>query len=165
MPYRGAQDTASVRAALQHALDNYKPGNTKLFPSDITRSDTRTFGESHADELKKITSQQPGLPITPPAVVVPLPTKDQAQGGASGGATINTVTPPGTTQTATVAVAAPPSNAPGSMSVPFGAPPAKSETAEEEKKRLEREEREKILHDGSDAPSSKDEELPPYREL
>ncbi|KAH7883648.1 Eisosome component PIL1-domain-containing protein [Phlebopus sp. FC_14] len=74
-PYTGAQATAAARAALQRALDNYKTGHINL-PShegaDLSRSDTRSFGESHASELSSIASvhsgeiTHPGLPLTPP---------------------------------------------------------------------------------------------------
>jgi hypothetical protein len=179
MPYRGAQETASVRASLQHALDNYKPGDIKLSPSDITQSDTSTFGESHADELEKIASQQheqPGLPITPPAGVVPLPAKDQAQvtsapppvqapaASPSPFAGATTATPSETTQTAAVAS----SNAPvssGSVLAPAGAPPVKYETAEDEKKRLESEQVDRISQGLGGASTTQDGELPPYQEL
>jgi hypothetical protein len=63
-------------------MDTYKPGQVVLATSvsapDLARSDTRSFGESHASELSSIASHspslhaQPGLPITPPTVVTPL---------------------------------------------------------------------------------------------
>ncbi|KAI6031777.1 hypothetical protein BKA83DRAFT_673496 [Pisolithus microcarpus] len=68
-PYTGAQQTAGARAALQRALDHYRPGLTTLAPADLSRSDTRSFGESHASELGDIPtgeSTHPGLPVTPP---------------------------------------------------------------------------------------------------
>jgi len=87
-PYAGAQTTGRVRASLQHALDNYKTGHITLEPqfaaSDLARSDTRSFGETHASELSSIhsveapthpavTSTQPSanpLPVGPiPAVL------------------------------------------------------------------------------------------------
>lgn len=72
--YHGGQMTATVRATLQQALDNYKPGdiNLPLRPAgaDISRSDTRSFGETHAQELSRISpvgsSVQPTIPLTPP---------------------------------------------------------------------------------------------------
>lgn len=83
-PYRGAQATGAARASLQRALDNYKTGHinlpTPLEGSDLSRFDTRSFGESHASELSSLDSTdisqvtQPGIPLTPPAVHnVPLP--------------------------------------------------------------------------------------------
>ncbi|KAJ7038130.1 Eisosome component PIL1-domain-containing protein [Mycena alexandri] len=74
-PYAGGQATGAARASLQRALDNYKTGHINLPPqtagSDLSRSDTRSFGETHARELSSITSDvstslQPGLPVTPP---------------------------------------------------------------------------------------------------
>ncbi|KAF9229348.1 hypothetical protein BS17DRAFT_17896 [Gyrodon lividus] len=71
--YTGTQATAAARAALQHALDNYKTGIISLPHAglDLSRSDTRSFGESHASELSSIASPStedahPGLPLTPP---------------------------------------------------------------------------------------------------
>jgi hypothetical protein len=58
--YEGAQTTASIRAAVQHALDNYKPGHLELplggGGADLSRSDTRSFGETHASELSSISA-------------------------------------------------------------------------------------------------------------
>ena len=77
-PYQGAQATGETRAALQRALDNYKVGHTQLFVGGpgLARSDTRSFGESHASELSSLTSlsihSQSGLPLTPPSATVPL---------------------------------------------------------------------------------------------
>lgn len=65
-PYNGHQNTGAVRAALQQALDNHKPGTTSFkLPSagaDLSRSDTRSFGESHAAELSNITAYTPPTP-------------------------------------------------------------------------------------------------------
>jgi hypothetical protein len=67
-PYTGAKATATARAALQRALDNYKTGQINLLaqfpPSELERSDTRSFGESHASELSNPRSHS--IPITPP---------------------------------------------------------------------------------------------------
>jgi len=61
--YTGAQTTAAIRAAVQHALDNYKPGHLELplgsSGADLSRSDTRSFGETHASELSSIGSNTP----------------------------------------------------------------------------------------------------------
>jgi len=68
--YDGAQDTASIRAAAQKALDDWKPGQAS-FPVrhnavDLTRSDTKSFGETHADELSYIGhDDSPVRPSTP----------------------------------------------------------------------------------------------------
>ncbi|KAG6845795.1 hypothetical protein H0H87_003849 [Tephrocybe sp. NHM501043] len=75
-PYTGAQVTGAARASLQRALDNYKTGHinlpTQLASADLHRSDTRSFGESHASELSSINSEvthtsSPGLLTTPPS--------------------------------------------------------------------------------------------------
>lgn len=74
-PYTGAQATGAARASLQRALDNYKTGHINLPPqsvgSELSRSDTRSFGETHASELSSISSEvsvhtHPGVPLTPP---------------------------------------------------------------------------------------------------
>lgn len=77
-PYSGAQTTAAARASLQRALDNYKTGHINLpasdGASDLSRSDTRSFGETHASELSSITDtaeQQSSLSVTPPATAHP----------------------------------------------------------------------------------------------
>ncbi|KAJ7597100.1 Eisosome component PIL1-domain-containing protein [Mycena floridula] len=77
-PYEGRQATGAARASLQRALDNYKTGHIHLPDhtegSDLSRSDTRSFGESHASELSSIStdlsssSTQPGIPLTPPII-------------------------------------------------------------------------------------------------
>ncbi|PPQ88616.1 hypothetical protein CVT25_010192 [Psilocybe cyanescens] len=68
-PYTGAQNTGAIRASLQRALDNYKTGHINLpaqaTASDLSRSDTRSFGESHAKELSKIHSDIPTAPHSP----------------------------------------------------------------------------------------------------
>ncbi|KZT30444.1 hypothetical protein NEOLEDRAFT_1082390 [Neolentinus lepideus HHB14362 ss-1] len=84
-PYTGLQATGEIRATLQYALDNYRPGQIDLYtyntnPSNLRKSDTRTFGETHASELSSIhsddasVSTRPSIPITPPGQNVPLPT-------------------------------------------------------------------------------------------
>jgi hypothetical protein len=71
-PYTGAQATGAARASLQRALDNYKTGHinlpSQLSSADLHRSDTRSFGESHASELSSIASEatSPGISTTPP---------------------------------------------------------------------------------------------------
>ncbi|TBU34559.1 Eisosome component PIL1-domain-containing protein [Dichomitus squalens] len=75
-PYTGAQLTASVRATLQQALDHWTVGDTQLklrdpSAADLNRSDTRSFGVTHAQELARINSADPhaksNIPVTPPA--------------------------------------------------------------------------------------------------
>lgn len=87
--YEGAQDTAAIRAAVQKALDNWKPGHIE-FPVqhaavDLDRSDTKSFGETHASELSTIgqgdsPAPRPSTPNQPsgtsshdPSISAPVP--------------------------------------------------------------------------------------------
>ncbi|TFK80281.1 hypothetical protein K466DRAFT_559232 [Polyporus arcularius HHB13444] len=81
-PYTGDQLTASIRTTLQQALDHWQPGSTTLLlreptPADLNRSDTRSFGQTHARELARINTANPNeqssLPVTPPATHDHLP--------------------------------------------------------------------------------------------
>ncbi|KAI0375355.1 hypothetical protein BV20DRAFT_1009716 [Pilatotrama ljubarskyi] len=81
-PYAGAQLTASVRTTLQQALDNYRTGDSTLrlrepSAADLHRSDTRSFGITHANELARIGATDPqgksNIPITPPATAHDVP--------------------------------------------------------------------------------------------
>ncbi len=74
-PYTGAQLTASIRTTLQQALDQWQPGDSTLLlreltAADLSRSDTRSFGVTHAQELARINSAEPNanssIPLTPP---------------------------------------------------------------------------------------------------
>jgi hypothetical protein len=224
-PYTGAQATAAARASLQHALDNYKTGNINLPPhigADLSRSDTRSFGESHASELSSIASTptehaHPGLPHTPPPpepassekegdstrssaqplfidpntlnqspapipaqtdpVASPVPIHATTEKGAvqMPGVTIPAVTPTiAETGVPVSAGASGPGPASGSLrdvqaasqdagprsdgrpgdsasQELYGTLPPTTETAEEEKKRLEREERERVLAAGGNS--------------
>ncbi|THH04437.1 hypothetical protein EW146_g10178, partial [Bondarzewia mesenterica] len=61
-PYSSSEQTGSLRATLQHALDHWKPGQTTLAAPEsakLDRSDTLSFGETHAKELSRITSPEP----------------------------------------------------------------------------------------------------------
>ncbi|KAG5648038.1 hypothetical protein DXG03_007073 [Asterophora parasitica] len=86
-PYTGAQTTGAARASLQRALDNYKTGHINLPPhpsgADLNRSDTRSFGESHASELSSINSDitnvSPGIATTSPSEYKTSPLPDAAQ--------------------------------------------------------------------------------------
>jgi hypothetical protein len=79
MPYTGGPSTGAARASLQRALDNYKTGHINLPPqvseSDLSRSDTVSFGESHASELSSINSESSfsAANITPLSSAKPLP--------------------------------------------------------------------------------------------
>jgi hypothetical protein len=56
-PYKAVEETGSIRASLQHALDHWKPGQTTLSaPADVIldRSNTGSFGETHSTELQQI---------------------------------------------------------------------------------------------------------------
>lgn len=78
-PYQGENTTASVRASLQNALDSYTPGNIGLIVANPTSADlkhTRSFGETHANELSRINSSQTGssnVPASPPATAAAAP--------------------------------------------------------------------------------------------
>jgi hypothetical protein len=76
-PYSGAQATGAVRASLQRALDNYKTGHINLpvqtAASDLSRSDTRSFGETHARELKSMASDTPTSELQPKLRASPPP--------------------------------------------------------------------------------------------
>jgi hypothetical protein len=55
------EETGSIRASLQHALDNWKPGQTTLSaPADVIldRSNTGSFGETHSAELQQIVTPE-----------------------------------------------------------------------------------------------------------
>ncbi|KAF7320412.1 Eukaryotic translation initiation factor 4e [Mycena kentingensis (nom. inval.)] len=74
-PYTGTLATGAARAALQRALDNYKPGDTHLPIStsvDLSRSETRSFGVSHAKELSSIALTDSG-PVPRPSAASPTP--------------------------------------------------------------------------------------------
>ena len=82
-PYQGEQATAAVRASLQKALDGYTPGNITLIvaaPAQADLKHTRSFGETHAQELSRIgnaSTQEPSvagnIPITPPPTTATAP--------------------------------------------------------------------------------------------
>ncbi|KAF8807464.1 hypothetical protein BYT27DRAFT_7100068 [Phlegmacium glaucopus] len=85
VPYTGAKSTGAIRASLQRALDNYKTGHINLpsqvSESDLSRSDTRSFGESHASELSSIDSEASlsAAHATPLSSAKPLPSSDTLQ--------------------------------------------------------------------------------------
>lgn len=93
--YEGTQETAAIRADVQKALDSWKPGQIN-FPAhhgavDLSRSDTRSFGETHASELSTIghddsppprpsTPNQPsGTSLHDPPVPMPVPVPAKTQ--------------------------------------------------------------------------------------
>ena len=97
MPYTGGPSTGAIRASLQRALDNYKTGHINLpsqvSESDLSRSDTLSFGESHASELSSINSESSlsAANVTPLSSAKPLPSsaKPQVQGSPIDVATLN----------------------------------------------------------------------------
>lgn len=108
MPYNGTLKTASVRAGLQRALDNYKTGHINLPPQDPNAfdSDTRSFGETHASELSSIASTSSTslvsghtAAVTPPATsaaahsVTAVPVPVQSIGRTSSGLSQGSVPP------------------------------------------------------------------------
>lgn len=238
-PYTGAKSTASTRASLQHALDNFKPGSIShsFQPSaaDIDRSESRSFGVTHATELSNIdspnqpehsqgahteapvphpVSHQPSGPkLSPPPVnpaalnnaPAPIPLKSSSSSHAEASEAIPIVSQENVASSPTSGVSTSPSamrttplhvpeptiaetgvpvsagvNGPGpasgslkdlksptppaaaslkSGSVPgygpgFGQPATKLESAEEEKARLQREDRERLLRDTAPAAPS-----------
>ncbi|KAI0307812.1 Eisosome component PIL1-domain-containing protein [Multifurca ochricompacta] len=77
-PYTGAEETGSIRASLQYALDHWKPGQTTLsLPAgaNLDRSHTRSFGVTHAAELQEINTaehqRRDSLPV-PLSAPVPI---------------------------------------------------------------------------------------------
>lgn len=188
-PYTYLEETGSIRASLQYALDNWKPGQTTLSaPAEaiLDRSNTGSFGETHAKELEQIDTTSihaPPLaagstsPVINPAALNTEPTPIPS------GSPPVAVTVPGPVDTeVTVPVVTPtvaetgipvcgspggpgpssgslrdirPSSLDSSLSnagtrVPgegsSSGPEKRYESAAEEKRRLEREERERLLH-------------------
>ena len=94
--YEGAKDTGAIRAAVQKSLDNWKPGQVDFpvqhAPVDLDRSDTKSFGETHASELSAIThhpeSQRPaskhsdGSSLYDHSVPAPAPIPTESQTAA-----------------------------------------------------------------------------------
>ena len=82
MPYTGAQVTAAARASLQQALDDYKTGHVSLPTQsavNLDRSDTRSFGESHANELSSIDVPPSAVSHSPSHSTDALPAQQPAQ--------------------------------------------------------------------------------------
>ena len=155
-PYAGAQVTAAARASLQHALDNYKPGQVKLdlqVGGDLSRSDTRSFGESHASELSSLApvgqDSHPGLSLTPP-IPEPAPAVKEDHAAPSSTANPNHSTAPTPAQpVSTVVQDTSPSGAGGpaesSSEDLYATSPAKTESAKEEEQRPEGETKENVV--------------------
>ncbi|KAH9022977.1 Eisosome component PIL1-domain-containing protein [Lactarius pseudohatsudake] len=72
--YLGLETTGTIRASLQHSLDNWKPGQATLSTpagANLDRSHTQSFGVTHADELQKINTAERHItpqqdPASPP---------------------------------------------------------------------------------------------------
>lgn len=207
--YEGTQETAAIRAAAQKALDHWKPGHAEFplqhAPVDLSRNDTKSFGETHANELSTIGSSTSGRPggITlhdPPFPTMPQPklaTSPPVSSPPLKATSLNlapvplptpTISPPDNTTishisgsdpidppvkfpqvTPTVAETGVPKSAgpdgPGPASGSLldanapenlaGSSSKTYESAEEEKRRLEREERERILRQGASTQAPK----------
>jgi hypothetical protein len=183
-------------------LDNYKPGHVDLnlqIGGDLSRSDTRSFGESHASELSNFGSlspgheAHPGLPLTPPipepasaekedhrSSTQSLPTDPSQSAATIPAQPVPAVTPTigetgvslSASESASVSgqlhdvPAAVEDTSPSGAGNPaespsedlYGTSPAETESAEAEKKRLEREERERVLAAGNEIGSESAEE-------
>ncbi|KAI9508773.1 Eisosome component PIL1-domain-containing protein [Russula earlei] len=99
-PYTGAEQTGPIRAALQYALDNWKPGQTTLSaPAQVIldRSNTGSFGETHAAELQQIDTigepQHVQSLVPGPAPSGPPSSSHQAQRGSFSSPLIASSTP------------------------------------------------------------------------
>ncbi|KDN43496.1 hypothetical protein RSAG8_06085, partial [Rhizoctonia solani AG-8 WAC10335] len=76
-PYTGAQNTARIRSQLQNALDSYQPaqGRPNRFkaphadPGVGVGADTRSFGETHKDELNSLPPTAATTPQTGPGAL------------------------------------------------------------------------------------------------
>ncbi|KZO95013.1 hypothetical protein CALVIDRAFT_555983 [Calocera viscosa TUFC12733] len=96
--YAGAQQTADVKSAVQHALDTYSPGELQPLPPlgqvlSRAASDRRSFGETHLPQLAP-DQQQPmsalnpptsGLTAPPPSAILPQPGRIVAHSGSPSG--------------------------------------------------------------------------------
>jgi hypothetical protein len=103
-PYNAAEETGAIRASLQHALDNWKPGQTTLSaPANVVldRSNSGSFGETHAAELQQINTpehqgiSQPDFSPESKPVQIPAPVPIQESDSASGPPLAAGSTPPG----------------------------------------------------------------------
>ncbi|KAG8706041.1 hypothetical protein FRC09_002610 [Ceratobasidium sp. 395] len=176
--YGGTANTARVRSQLQHALDTYTPahGQANQFKSTPPAgsgvgvgADTRSFGETHKDELDSLPptthpTPHPGLNTGPGALAeqrhitmaetgVPLTAGAGGPGPKTGSLSRDNVPPASNTAAGPGAGSIPPAGTapqtgtvPETEQLPGFAGATRHETAEEEKARLAREERERLLH-------------------
>ncbi|KAH9982479.1 Eisosome component PIL1-domain-containing protein, partial [Lactifluus volemus] len=171
-PYTRGEETGSIRAALQHALDDWKPGNATLpvpAGAKLDRSHTRSFGETHAEELQQINTnehrfvegsppvpdtQQASTPgINPASVTLPGPADTEAKVLSVTPTVAETGVPvsggtegPGPSSGSLLDIRSSKSGTgptPNQEARGSSGPPNPFESAEEEKRRLEREERER----------------------
>ncbi|KAF5355872.1 hypothetical protein D9756_003816 [Leucocoprinus leucothites] len=132
-PYTGAQATGAARASLQRALDNYKTGHIdlppQLIPSELSSSDTQSFGESHASELSTINTPQTTLQSSPPPSHTsltqpspPLSSPQKSQSPPLNPANLNLSPAPIPSLTQTSPPAVVPDSSPTSSGVPTATP-------------------------------------------
>ncbi|KZT61051.1 hypothetical protein CALCODRAFT_480216 [Calocera cornea HHB12733] len=108
--YAGAQKTADVKSAVQHALDTYTPGQLQPLPlpgqgASLSRaaSDRRSFGETHLPELahaeaapqSAIAPPTSGLTAPPPSAILPQPSRFVAPASTPQGPVGTAPTSPG----------------------------------------------------------------------
>ncbi|KAF8626533.1 hypothetical protein AX15_004836 [Amanita polypyramis BW_CC] len=180
-PYTGTQTTAAARASLQRALDNYKTGLVNLqfhHASDLSRSDTRSFGESHANELSHINVHQSTIP---PQAGPSIPSKgnpypiDPPNLDQNPGSLLATSLPPATEPDPSQPSVTVPSVIP-IVAETKGAYPTptvgvdtgslgRHESAAGEKERLAKEEKERAQAAEQSTFKKEDEELPPYQDI
>ncbi|KAF8140199.1 Eisosome component PIL1-domain-containing protein [Boletus edulis] len=165
-PYAGAPVTAGAR--IFHDQDH----------------DSRSFGDSHASEMSPEEHSHPGLSVTPPIPEPPASTQAPASQSAS---PIPAQPVSGVVQDANARASESPAES--SSQDLYSTSPVKTESAGEEKQRLEREERERVQaasNERSSVPGSAEEksrlereemervlaggaqdgeDLPPYREM
>ncbi|KZO89846.1 hypothetical protein CALVIDRAFT_558997 [Calocera viscosa TUFC12733] len=199
--YAGAQQTADVKSAVQHALDTYTPGELQPLSAPgqgaaLSRaaSDRRSFGETHLPQLGT-DQQQPqsalnpptsGTTAPPPSAILPQPGRSLSAGAAAAAAAgLPTAEETSTTTGAVPTIAetglpiassaqSGPGPKTGSLKKEELHPPALPArgsagsgqggfpTAEEEKRALERKERDRILlGSGSGQGSSSGSSAPP----
>ena len=92
IPYTGAQATAAARVSLQKALDNYQTGHVSLpthSKADLDRADTRSFAESHANELSRIEVPPPVVSNSPAPSTDALPPQHPVQSASDKPITLN----------------------------------------------------------------------------
>jgi hypothetical protein len=163
-PYTGTQATGAVRVSLQRALDDYKTGHINLpqvSASDLSHSNTRSFGESYASDMARLSNGSlPAYRQAPPPVAVVAPASQEESASEEKrrqAVAYSEQYASGQAQQAPV-----PTNPPPAFpSAGAGQQTQRHETAEEEeKKRLEREEHERTLHAGGSGPAAPEHSEP-----